>query len=78
MTLAFVGAYSILSLSRAIAVLIVLEYLLMLANYASFNITHSDIQQFRDNFQSENTFEFIFPGLAKEWEDYLTFGDTKS
>ena len=47
MALTFIGAYSILSLSRIISVLIALEYILVLANYTNFNIVDSGIPAFK-------------------------------
>lgn len=47
MALTFLGAYSILNLSRIIALLIMFEYILVLANYANFNITDSGIPAFK-------------------------------
>jgi len=78
MILTFLGAYSILNLSRVIGFLVAAEYLLIMANYANYNIVDSGIPEFKDNFQSDNTFDFISANLSKEWEDYLTFGDTSS
>ncbi len=43
MVLNFIGAYSILSLSKIIAILILMEYLLLLANYSNFNIIDTGI-----------------------------------
>jgi hypothetical protein len=43
MLLTFLGAYSILNLSRVIAILIAAEYLLIMANYANYNIIDSGI-----------------------------------
>jgi hypothetical protein len=43
MLLTFWGATSILGLSRVIAFLIVLEYLLIMANYANYNLMDSGV-----------------------------------
>jgi hypothetical protein len=56
MVLTFLGASSILVLSRVIGALIVLEYMLLVCNYGNFNIVEAPLIEFRDNFQSEKTF----------------------
>ena len=59
MVLTFIGAYSILSLSRIIAILIIMEYLLLLTNYSNYNIVDTGIADFKLHFQANNSFEFI-------------------
>ena len=67
MALTFLGAYSILNLSRVIGVLVLAEYLLIILNYANYNIVDSGVPEFKDKFQSANTFDFILKDIPKEW-----------
>jgi hypothetical protein len=43
MFLTFLGAYSILNLSRVFGVLIVMEYVLVVINYANFNVVYTSV-----------------------------------
>lgn len=47
MFLTFLGAYSILTLSRVIAILVICEYLLIVCNYANYNLVDSGVGAFK-------------------------------